>query len=72
MEFARVTIVAVGAVFVAACLLAVAMLLVHRRLVGDRERGGCLAMGAFVLGWLALLAALITGGFLLSVRFGGQ
>jgi hypothetical protein len=63
---------AIAAVFVGACMAAVVCFVVYRQLVGERERGGCIAMGALVLGWLALLTALITGGFLLSVRVGGQ
>jgi hypothetical protein len=58
----------IAVVFGGACLLTVLFFVSYRRLLGERERGGCLAMGAFVLGWLSLLTALITGGFLLSVR----
>ena len=59
-------------VLVATCLGACAVALVafvaHRRLAGTGEHPGCVAMIAFVIGWLAVLLAAITGLFLLTVR----
>ena len=53
--------------------LAVATLafMAHRRLARGRERAGLLSMLAYVLGVVAVLTALITGGFLLSLVFSG-
>jgi hypothetical protein len=53
---------------VAACVTAVAAFVAHGRLAGTGERAGCSSMVAFVIGWLAVLTALITGVFLLSLR----
>ena len=51
--------------------LAVAAFIAHGRLAGPGERAGCISMGAFVIGWLAVLTALVTGFFLLSLRGAG-
>jgi hypothetical protein len=53
---------------IAASVLAVVGLVGHRRLAGSGEHPGCLSMIAFVVGWLALLLALVTGVFLFSLR----
>jgi hypothetical protein len=53
----------------AACVIAGVAFVAHRRLAGTGERAGCTSMLAYVIGWLAVLTALITGGFLLSVRW---
>lgn len=53
---------------VIACLVAVGAFIAHGRLAGPGERPGLLSMVAFVLGWLAVLVALITGAFLISAR----
>jgi len=59
---------AIVVTFVVACGLAVAALVAHRRLAGTGERAGCVSMIAFVVAWLAVLTALITGAFLLGAR----
>jgi len=59
---------AIASVFTAACALAVAAFVAHRRLAGAGERARCMSMIAFVAGWLAVLTALITGALLLSLR----
>jgi hypothetical protein len=46
--------------------VAVVAFVAHRRLARGAERAGLLSMLAYVLGVLAVLTALITGGFLLS------
>ncbi|HEY1294962.1 MAG TPA: hypothetical protein VGJ60_17930 [Chloroflexota bacterium] len=48
--------------------MAVVAFVAHRRLARGAERAGLLSMLAYVLGVLAVLTALITGGFLLSTR----
>lgn len=53
-----------------ACIVAVAAFIGHGRLAGSGERPGCISMIAFVIGWLAVLLALITGIFLLSTMRG--
>ena len=53
--------------FFAASVLAVAAFAAHRRLAGTGERAGCLSMLAFVVGWLAVVTAVMTGVFLLSI-----
>ena len=59
---------AILAVCLASCVVAVGAFVLHRRLAGGAERAGLLSMLAYVLGVLAVLTALITGGFLLSAR----
>jgi hypothetical protein len=61
---------AILAVCVASCVVAIVAFVAHRRLAGTAERAGLASMLAYVLGWLAVLTAIITGGFLLSVRLG--
>ena len=58
---------AILAVCLVSCAVAIAAFVAHRRLAGTAERAGLLSMLAYVLGVLAVLTALITGGFLLSV-----
>jgi hypothetical protein len=55
---------------IAASLLAVVGFVAHRRLAGSVGQPGCLSMFAFVLGWLGMLLAVITGIFLLTERAG--
>jgi hypothetical protein len=50
--------------------VAVVAFVAHRRLAGTGERPGLVSMIAFVIGWLAVLLALITGLFLVSVLAG--
>jgi hypothetical protein len=57
---------AIVATFLGACVVAVAASVAHRRLAGSGERPGCVSMIAFVVGWLAVLLAVITGFFLLT------
>jgi hypothetical protein len=52
----------------AACVTAIVAFLAHGRLAGNGERAGCSSMVAFVIGWLAVLTALIPGAFLVSLR----
>jgi hypothetical protein len=58
---------AIVATFVGACAAAVVAFVAHGRLAGTGERAGCLSMIAFVLGWLAVVLAAITGLFLVSL-----
>jgi hypothetical protein len=53
---------------ISASVLTVLAFVAHRRLAGSGERPGCLSMIAFVIAWLALLLALVTGVFLFSLR----
>jgi hypothetical protein len=62
---------AILAVCIASIVVAVLALIAHRRLAGTAERAGLLSMLAYVLCVLAVLTALITGGFLLSLRLSG-
>jgi len=57
---------AIVTTFVLACIAAAAAFSAHGRLAGSGERPGFMSMIAFVIGWLAVLLALITGLFLLS------
>jgi hypothetical protein len=57
---------AIVVTFLGACACAVLAMLAHRRLAGSGERAGCVSMIAFVIGWLAVLLAAITGLFLLT------
>ena len=43
----------------------------HGRLAGSEGRPGAASMTAFVLGWLSVLTALLTGVFLLMVALRG-
>jgi hypothetical protein len=61
---------AILAVCLASCAVAVAAFVAHRWLARGSERAGLLSMLAYVLGVLAVLTAVITGGFLLSTRVG--
>jgi hypothetical protein len=53
--------------FLGACAAAVIAFAAHRRLAGTGERAGCVSMIAFVIGWVAVLLAAITGLFLASL-----
>ena len=59
---------AIVTTFVVACAVAVLAFIAHRRLAGTGEWPGCISMIAFVVGWLAVLLAVITGIFLAGVR----
>jgi len=61
---------AIAATFLGASAVAVVAFAGHRRLAGSGERAGCASMVAFVLGWLAVLLAAITGLFLLTIWYG--
>ncbi len=52
----------------ASSLLTLVAFAAHGRLAGSGERPGCLSMIAFVMGWLALLTAILTGVFLVGGR----
>jgi hypothetical protein len=58
---------AIVTTFIVACVVAVGAFRAHGRLAGAGERPGLLSMIAFVVGWLAVLLALITGLFLISI-----
>lgn len=62
---------AILAVCLGACVVAVLAFSAHRRLARGVERAGLVSMLAYVLGVIAVLTALITGGFLLSAHFSG-
>jgi hypothetical protein len=59
---------AIASTCAGACLLALVAFVAHRRLAGSGDRPGCVSMGAFVVGWLAVLTALVTGLFLAVAR----
>jgi len=61
---------AILVVCLASIAVAVAAFAAHRRLARGAERAGLLSMLAYVLGVVAVLTALITGGFLLSSTLG--
>jgi hypothetical protein len=56
----------ISCVCVTACAVTISAFIAHRRLAGTGERAGCMSMVAFVIGWVAVLTALITGLFLFS------
>ncbi len=60
--------VAILAVCLGSVVVAVLGFIAHSRLARGHERAGLLSMLAYVVGVIAVLTALITGGFLLSVR----
>jgi hypothetical protein len=62
---------AIVSTFVVACVAAVAAFWAHGRLAGSGERPGLISMLAFVIGWLAVLLAIITGVFLAGLRVSG-
>jgi hypothetical protein len=57
----------IGAVFIGAVLVTIVSFWLHARLAGTQGRPGPFSMAAFVLGWLSVLTALLTGAFLLVV-----
>lgn len=57
----------IGMVFIGSFVLCIVSFWLHGRLAGPGERPGPVSMLAFVVGWLAALTALLTGGFLLMV-----
>ncbi len=61
----------IAAIFGASAVLTALSFWLHGRLAGPEGRPGAASMGAFVLGWLSVLAALITGAFLLIVAVRG-
>ena len=54
-------------VFVGAVVLTVVSFWLHARFAGTGERAGPFSMAAFVLGWLSVITAVLTGTFLLVV-----
>jgi hypothetical protein len=58
---------AIVTVFVSAAGLTIVSFWQHHRFAGTEGRPGALSMGAFVLGWLAVLTTVITGTFLLMI-----
>jgi hypothetical protein len=59
---------AIVTTFLVACVAAVAAFIAHGRLAGPGERPGLISMLFFVVGWLAVLLAVITGIFLAGLR----
>jgi hypothetical protein len=59
---------AIVTTFIGACVVAVGAFFAHGRLAGTGERPGLISMLFFVLGWLAVLLAVITGIFLAGLR----
>ncbi|MBV9545204.1 MAG: hypothetical protein JOY61_12610 [Chloroflexi bacterium] len=57
--------------FAGAFIVAVVAFVAHARLAGSGERPGCMSMMAFVIGWLAVLTAAITGLFLIAGHSAG-
>jgi hypothetical protein len=58
---------AIVTTFLVACVVAVGGFVAHGRLAGTGERPGLLSMIAFVIGWMGVLLAVITGLFLVSL-----
>ncbi len=58
---------AIVTTFLVSCVVAVGGFVAHGRLAGNAERPGLVSMIAFVVGWLAVLLAVITGLFLASL-----
>ena len=58
---------AIVTTFLVACAVAIAGLVAHRRLAGPAGRPGLVSMLAFVVGWVGVLLAVITGLFLASL-----
>jgi hypothetical protein len=54
-------------VFVGAVVATVVSFWLHARFAGTGERAGPVSMAAFVLGWLCVITAVLTGTFLLMV-----
>lgn len=54
-------------VFVGAVVLTVVSFWLHARFAGTGEHVGPFSMAAFVLGWLSVITAVVTGLFLLMV-----
>jgi hypothetical protein len=57
----------IATVFGGSVIVTIAAFWLHRQLAGSAGRPGAASMAAFVLGWLAVLTALLTGAFLLLV-----
>jgi hypothetical protein len=55
------------AVFFGAVMATVVSFWLHARLAGTGERVGPISMAAFVLGWLCVITAVLTGTFLLVI-----
>ena len=53
--------------FLVSCAVAVSGFVAHGRLAGTAERPGFVSMMAFVIGWMGVLLAVITGLFLASL-----
>jgi hypothetical protein len=61
----------IGTIFGASAAATVVSFWLHGRLAGAEGRPGPASMIAFVLGWLSVLTALLTGVFLLMVAVRG-
>jgi hypothetical protein len=55
------------AVFVGAVMVTLVSFWLHTRFAGTGEHVGPFSMAAFVLGWLGVITAVVTGMFLLMV-----
>jgi hypothetical protein len=60
----------IGTICGASAALTVISFWLHGRLAGTEGRPGVTSMLAFVLGWLSVMTAVITGTFLLVVAVG--
>ena len=61
----------IGTIFGASAVVTVVSFWLHGHLAGSEGRPGAASMIAFVLGWLSVLTALLTGTFLLVVTVRG-
>ena len=59
MDTTAILLVCLGAV-----VLAAASFWAHRAWAGSGERAGCVSMLAFAFGWVCVVTAVLTGGFL--------
>ncbi len=58
---------AIVTMFLVSCVVAIAGFVAHGRLASTGQRPGLMSMIAYVIGWMAVLLAAITGLFLASL-----
>ncbi len=61
----------IATIFAASAASSATAFWAHGRLAGESGRPGAASMAAFVVGWLAMLTALLTGIFLITLLAGG-
>ena len=61
----------IGTIFGGSAVVTVVSFWLHGRLAGTEGRPGAASMMAFVVGWLSVLTAVLTGTFLLMVAVRG-